>query len=238
MTTRSDMETELQAQLTAASNSTLYPSSRLTQLIQDAYIWATQEFIWRDLVRALKTGSEANSEYYDYPDIFRSDTIVRLEVDGEPYGRKNFEDYLDYKENNPNADLKMFANYGRYYFIHPTPTANGSNNIHIWGAQQAPALSSSTSETIFSNNKEGGNEAVVRKAFSVAIRRLDSSLSEKEEEAARSMLARLNRKEWASTHRDKRIQHPKFMVPDYFTSRNNAVSPIGQFSYSPGGFHS
>lgn len=232
MATRNDLVTELRDQLQAADNSTLYPESRLIKLIQDAYIWATQQFIWRDLVQGKITSTVANGDYYDYPEEFRSDTIIRMEIDGDPYERKNFEDFLDYRQNNPTSTRRIFANYGRWFHVFPTPTSNGSGNLTVWGAIHADDLDSESSETIFSNNKESGNEAVVRKALSVAIRRNDPKLAVSEELAAKGMLAELNQDEWAATHRDKRIQHPKFAVPDFFGS-SLSVNRIGRFDYDP-----
>ena len=231
MITRTDMETELVAQLQVASNSSLFPSARITTLIQNAYAWATNLFIWLELYRAKCTSTVADAEYYDYPEEFRLGTILRLEVDGEPYERKNYEDYLDYKENNPDTTKKMFANFSTWYFMNPTPTENGSNNIDVWGAIQADLLANGTDETIFSNNKPEGNDAVVQRAFSVAMKRIDSGLSETENDNAIAVLGKLNADEWKATQRDKRLDHPKFNVPNFFGGARNAG--IGKFDYQP-----
>ena len=219
MRTRADMETELLARLQVANNSTMFPSTRITQLIKDAYIWATTTWVWTDLVNGKYTSTVVNSEYYDYPADFRSNTIMRLTVDNVSYDRKAFEDYLAFKENNPNSDLKIFASYGRYYFIHPTPSSNGSNNITVWGSLKADALTNSSDITIFTDNKEEGNEAVVKKALSVALTRIDRNSSVAEEQGAIQLLTKLSNDERAATQRDQRIQHPKFAIPDYYANR-------------------
>lgn len=232
MDNRQEMEIELQSRLQVSSNSTQYPASRLTTLIQDAYKWATTMFTWLDLVDAKETNSKAGYEYYDYPEDFRSSSIVMLTMDGDEYTRKNFEDYQDFKRNNPNSTEKIFANYGRRFFIFPTPTTNGTNNISIWGQGVASSLSSPSSTTIFTNNKVEGNEAIVKKALSVALVRIDPPASVKEESEALAILTKINKDEWKSTQRDQRIQHPKFAVPNYFgTTRYR--DPIGGFSYQP-----
>ena len=127
--------------------------------------WATNLFVWVDLLGQVSTVS-GNIMIPE----FRSGTIMRLEIDGGELQEKSYEDYLDFRENNPGSTLKIFANYGRFYFIHPTPTANGTNNMDIWGAIQADDLTNPTSTTIFSDNKEQGNEAIVRKGLSVALK--------------------------------------------------------------------
>ena len=96
--TRSDLETELQLQLQSASNSTLFPSTRLTSLIQNAYREATTLFKWLALARAKTTdtidkGSEDNS-YYDYPEEFRTNTVFRVEINNLEYNRKSFESFF------------------------------------------------------------------------------------------------------------------------------------------------
>lgn len=231
MDTRAEMETELIARLQVASNSSLFPSSRITTLIQNAYKWATNLFIWPELVRAKCTSTIANAEYYDYPSEFRTGTIIRLEIDGDPYDRKDYEDYMDYKENNPNTTKKMFANYGRFFFVNPTPSSNGSNNIDVWGAIQADVLDDSTDETIFTNSSPEGNEAVVERGFAIAMKRIDSAVSKSSNDEATIILGKLNMDAWKSTHRDKRLDHPRFNVPNFF---GNDRSPgVGKFSYQP-----
>lgn len=228
MRTRADMEAELLAQLQVANNSSMFPSTRITQLIKNAYTWATNLFVWVDLVRAKCTSTIAGQEYYDYPAEFRSGTIMRLEIDGVSYARKNYEDYLAYKERNPGDTFKMFANYGRFFFINPTPSSNGSNNMDIWGAIQADDLTNSTDTTIFSDNKEEGNEAIVRKGLSVALKRIDPKLSQTEETYATATLTKLHFDEAKATQRDQRIQHPKFAVPDFYADRN--TTSYGNFN--------
>jgi hypothetical protein len=231
MDTRTEMETELIAQLQVANNSSLFPSTRITTLIQNAHTWATTLFIWLDLVMAKTTNTNASQEYYDYPEEFRSGSIIRLAIDGESYDRKNFEDYLDFKENNTGSDEKIFANYGRFFFVNPTPASLGSGNMDVWGAVQADELSEGTSETIFTGNKPEGNEAIVLKAFSVAMRRIDKTLSDGAMSEAILTLSKLHGDEVKATQRDQRKDHPKFDVPDFFGGISTPTP--GRFSYRP-----
>jgi len=232
-TTRGDIETEVIARLQVASNSTLYPSARITTIVQNAYLWATQLVVWHDLVRARTTGTVANQEYYDYPENFRSESIIRMEVDGVEYNRKNFEDYLDFIKNNPTSTKKIFASFGRQFFVHPIPTTNGSANLIAWGAIQADTLSLTTSVPVFSYNKEEANEAVIKKALSIALIRSDPNLAKSEETEAISILLKLSTDENKNTQRNQRLEHPMLAVPDFFGS--NGSTPIGRFNYDPDG---
>lgn len=229
MQTREDMENELVTRLQVASNSTRFTSSRITELIQNATTWAGGLYVWNELVRGRRTSTVASQEYYDYPGDFRSETIIRVEIDDLEYDRKNFEDYLDFKKEFPNSTDRIFANYGRQYFVFPTPTSNGSGNLVVWGAVQHPALSTAETKTIFSDSNEQGNEAIVKKAFSVAIVRDDTALSKTEEAEAIAMLGKLRKTQINSTQRNQRLNHPMFQVPDYNAGRGSA-SAIGNFS--------
>ena len=221
MTTREDLENELIARLEVSDNSSLFPSTRITSLIKDAYIWATQLFYWHDLVRARCTSTSAGYEYYDYPENFRSESIIRMEVDDKEYLRKNFEDYQAYKKANPGTNKKMFASFGRQFFINPTPTVTGDNNIVIWGAIQADALESSTSVSIFSYNKEEANEAVIKKAMSVALARSDAAQAKQELGDAVVILTKIAQDESANTQRNARLDHAMFNVPNFFGNRRS-----------------
>lgn len=231
LTTRADLEAELISRLQVAANSTLYPAARITSIIKQAYLWATQLVVWHDLVRARCTSSIANNEYYDYPENFRSESIIRLELDGEDYARKNFEDYLEFKKNNPNSTRKIFASFGRQFFIHPTPSSNGTNNITIWGAIQADALTNGTDVPIFSYNKEEANEAVIKKGLSIALVRSDGATAKTEEADAIAILMKLSMDEQKNTQRNQRISRPMLSVPDFFGS--GSTSLYGKFAYNP-----
>ena len=233
MRTREELEDELLEQILASDNSTLYPRSRLTSLIKNAYTWATQLVPWHDLVRAKETSTLATQENYDYPEEFKSESIQRLEIDSVKYKRVNFEDYLDFQRRNPNSDKKLFSSFGRQYFINPVPSMAGNNNISVWGSIEADDLDLSTSETIFSRNKSQGNDAVVRKALSVAVKRLDGGLATKEEESATVLLSRLFKLEQDGTQRNHRIDHPMMHVPDYFGGSVGGADPIASFNYFP-----
>lgn len=228
MTTRAELEVEVIARLQVASNSTLYPSTRITTLIQNAYMWATQLFIWHDLVRAVCTHTTASNEYYDYPSNFRSESIVRMEVDSVEYYRKNYEDYLAFQRDNPNSTKKMFSSFGRQFFVHPIPTATGVDNLVVWGAIQADALTLSTSVPIFSYNKDEGNEAVIKKALAIALVRSDVQTAKSEESDAIAILTKLSNDETKNTQRNKRFNHPMLNVPNYFG--NGGATDVGSFN--------
>ena len=235
METRSDLETELLARLMAANNSTLVPASRATKLIQDAYIWAGSLFFWPSLYRARLASTLANQQYYDYPTDFLTGSISRLYVDGVKYNKIAYQDFMDYVDNvnvgsiPPDPTKHYFAEFGRQYFLWPTPTQNGTNNLIIWGNIQPPALVNPTDTTIFSMWDDSGNEAIIKKALSVSMERIDSGFAAGQKAESVQLLSLMWAKVAAEMQKNQRLAHPMFNVFDMF-GQQSGQSTIGNFN--------
>lgn len=238
MQTRLEMEAELQKQLRSATNSNIFPSDRLTSLVQNSYVTATTIFKWLALARAKTTSTTAKGAgdddcYYNYPDEFRTNTVFRVEIDGKEYNRKSFESYRDYRNRNPigGSSKRIFSNYQRFIFVSPD-TSVGTDNMDIWGIIQAPELSTGASETIFSNNADEGNMAVVKLAKAVALESIKPDIAQRSLEEGMLMLARINESEWEEYKRDQQLDTPLFAVPDFY-GKPMLNGLIGQFNYDP-----
>lgn len=226
MQTYTELQSELLSRLQVADNSTLYTTTRVQSLIKDAYMWATSIYLWPELEKA-KTTSTSTAYYYDYPSDFKTDSITRVIIDTKEYDRKAFEDFLDYKDKNPtDTNTRIFADHGRQVFIFPTPTA-GSSNFDIWGLVQATQLSLGADVTIFSSHDDAGNEAVVKKALSVALAKINKAMAQQEEAEAKGILGTIYGKILQRQQRDQRLDHARFEVPNFFGKQ---VGNIGKFS--------
>lgn len=245
MQTRAEIETEVLARLMIANNSTQFPSSRITQLVQDAYIWAGSIFFWPSLMRlryfSTKPSSQSSSpilplayDYYDYPTDFLTGSISRMYIGGKKYDKKSYQDFLDYVDNAQDAQTPpdntkhYFAEYGRQFFVWPGVTVAGSNDGLIWGNIQPPALANSTDKPIFSLWDDSGNEAIVKKAISVAMERLDSGFANEQKQEALQLLQLMWQKVVAENQKSQRLNHPRFRTPDYF-GQQSGISTIGNF---------
>jgi len=225
MQTYTELKTELSSRLQVASNSTLFTTTRIETLIKDAYMWATSQYNWPILEKAKITSTIANHYYYDYPAEFRTDSIIRVVIADQEYDRKAFEDFLDYKDANADdTDTFIFADYGRQVFIFPTPTVSGSSNFDVWGTIQPTQLSAGSDTTIFTYHDESGNEAIVKKALSVALSRSEKNLSVQEENEAKGILATIWQKVMQKQARDQRLDHPFFEVEDMFAPGGTETS--------------
>jgi hypothetical protein len=217
MQTYTEMQTELLSRLLAANSSTLFTTARIQSVIKDAYMKATSAYLWPMLESAKYTDIKANQYYYEYPTYFRTDSVFRVVISGKLYERKDFEDFLNYKLENPNdKDTLIYADHARQIFIFPTPTANATAAFETWGHIQATQLSAGSDLTIFSSSDESGNEAVVKLAFAVLLSKINKNLAVAEEAEARALLATIYSKILQRKQRDQRLDHAFFTVPDLF----------------------
>lgn len=212
------LQQAVQSDLTIGSESTLYPVETIRLALNRAYKKAGGMFRWAELEDAKKTSTQANIEYYDYPSNWRPNSIWKLTVDGVDYGDPVvFKDYLYEKENTlPSGKTKLWANQWRRYFIYPTPTAVGDNNIVVWGVRVVDELTEDADVTIFSYSMPECNEAIVLEAVAI----LKSKGEEENKAAFRSMEAKTILTEQYRKIRGDQAKYEKttsyFDVPDYF----------------------
>ena len=227
MDTFSEMQEAVQSDLTVGSESSLFPIATIKSAINRAYVKTGGLYRWPETEDAKKTSTFASQEYYDYPDTWRPDSIWKLTVDDVDYGDPvAFKDYLYEKEEDlPSGKTYMWTSQWRRYFIYPTPTTNGSNNITVWGQEAVTSLSNDSDVTIFSYSMPECNEAIVLEAVAI--------LKNKGEEQKSGVMLSEEAKQILATAwnkvRQEQAKYTKtqsfFDVPDYF-SGNVTVKDI------------
>lgn len=239
--TRSDMEVELSTRLMAASNSASFPPARITELIDQSTKWAGSYHFWPALRRGKVTTAKKNTQnltydYYDYPLDFLTHSIKRLYIDGKKYDPKTWDSFLDYVDNaisgnEPSDTTKLFfSTFGRQFFVWPTYTGNPpANNLIVWGNVQHPTLTASTSQTIFSLWDDDGNDAIVCKALSIAMMRLEANFAMTQLQLAQAKLDKLWKSITDEQQTEQPLNHPQFSVPDMF-AQGGSISNLGNFS--------
>src|SRR3972149_868442 len=173
-----DIRAAVQDDLTVGEESTLFSPSLIDRAINRAYRKVAALFPWPELQDAKKTSTQIDQEYYDYPTNWRSNSIWKLTIldsdsnddrygedpDGSPL---SFDDYLVWKEDNPDSTEKKWSNQWRRFFIWPIPTTAGTNNIHVWGIKVVTTLSDDADTTIFSLSTPEANEAIALEAVAI-----------------------------------------------------------------------
>jgi hypothetical protein len=240
MITRADIEAEFLARAMVANNSAQFPATRVTDLVQDAYLWAGTLYFWPPLYRSRKFSSKPNTQslnydYYDYPVDFLTNSISRLYINGLKYEKKAFQDFLDYCDQSnagalpPDTSKRYFAEFARQFFIYPTVSVAGSEDGLVWGNIQPLQLGSPTDKTIFSLWNDSGNEAILKKALSVGLERLDPPFAAQQKQEAIQLLQVIWNKIVTEAQRSQRLDHSFFSVPDMFGAQSG-VSTIGNFN--------
>lgn len=139
------MVPELENRLSVASTNTFWSTTMLKSWLNRSNIWACAFKKWPFTEKKDDTETTvASQDNYDYPTDFKSDSIRILRVDGKRYTKIRYEDYLKYREDDPDGDDKVFSDYKREYFINPN-CFSGGETIEVYG--QATPDSLELSET-------------------------------------------------------------------------------------------
>lgn len=237
MDTFLQLQTAVQNDLTVDSTSALYSPTTIKSALNRAYRKAGSLFRWPPLEDAKKTSTVAGQDYYDAPETWRPDSIWKLKVDGVRYGERpdgsplSYDDYLIFKEDEPDSIDKKWSIQWLRYFISPTPTTNGNNNICIWGQKNVETLVNDSDITIFSYSMPEGNEAIVLEAVAILKAKGNEETSTQFKSAeAKQILATAWSKIRQEQPRNEKLQ-PMFEVTDMFAQRGgNKDTNIGDFT--------
>lgn len=145
----------------------------LQDWVRDANRWATAYHKWpftekRDLSTTW-SGSE-ETEYTALGVGYKTDSIRMILIGDKRMKKLNYEDYLIFREEQPESNDRVFSDYGRTVFINPNADVSGS--LVTYG-QYSPSVDPTdlTAKTVFSDYDEEGNEAYVEKMTSFLKRR-------------------------------------------------------------------
>jgi hypothetical protein len=223
MDTYLDLQTEVAARLQVADNSTLFTPDRIRTIVLNAYKLAGNSFLWAETQLAMEASTQANVNYYDYPDQFLTNSIEILKINGKTYDKKAWQDFDQYRSDYPNdTTAKLYADHKRQWHVFPTPTSNGDWDVEIHGHIEVTTLLTSNDKTIFSDGNEGGNEAVVKIAVGTATND-ENMVNQGIGILANIYSLQKNRQQFA-----QRLNRPQFSVPDFFRPK---FAPSGNFNY-------
>jgi hypothetical protein len=213
-----ELQQAVQSDLTVGDESSLFPIATIKLAINRAYRKSAGLFRWPETEDAKKTSTEENQEYYDYPQNWRPDSVWKVTVDDVDYGDPlSFKDYLYEKEEDlPSGKEYMWTSQWRRFFLYPTPTTNGSNNITVWGQEIVAKLADDTDVTIFSYSMPECNDAIVMEAVAILKSKgNDSKTGEMVSIEAKKILAT----SWSKVRQEQAKYEktlPFFDVPDLF----------------------
>lgn len=234
MNTLSQIRTQIQSDLNASTNSSLFPSTTIDAKINRAYIKVAGFVRWPDLEDSKTSSTQANQDYYDVPDTFKYNSVWRVTVNNVVYGDEpdgspmDFKDYLEWKRDNVGSTNKKWTQYRNQIFIYPTPTAPDLA-IVVWGQANVTELSDDADTTIFSSNIPEVNEAILLEAEAMLQRK-----GEKKDEgqfvsaeAKQIVVLAFNKIKMEKAKYEK--GHAMFNVPNFFGTTQTAQDTIGNF---------
>ena len=219
METRLDIQNELQPMLMAVSTSSYFTVARIQKAISRANLWAGDEFPWPNIKKGFITDSVAGQPYYDYPSNCQSESIFKMSLDGlSDFTKKDFEEYLKFKEEEPSSIDKYFSEYGRQIFFTPPATTDGTANLIFWGLIQAGEMGADVSETMFSGWSSSTNEGVLLRAYAYLIKNIDPNKANDAIAEAKSIINKAYLKIAKRQQRKQMINKSQFDLPDLFGS--------------------
>jgi len=170
-----ELQTELQNRLSVTTTNTFWTSTMIKDWLNQANKWACTYRKWPFTEGAVYVNSRANALYYDYPPEFRSDSISRLEIESaegkmEEYKKIRYQDFMKYIRENPDGEDKIFSDHQRFYFINPKVPVSG-REINLWGQKKPKKLVADSDITPFAEGEEAGEEAIIKKALSIALKK-------------------------------------------------------------------
>jgi hypothetical protein len=220
----------VQSDLTIGDESSFLPLTTVKLAINRAYINKISAlFKWPQTEDAKLTSTESGADYYAYPSMWRPNSIWKLKVDGVDYGDPlAFKDYEYEVENDyPSGKTKLWANKALKYFIAPTPSTTGTNNIEVHGQMIPNKLVSDGDTTIFSYNMPECNEAIALEATAILKTKSEQKdVSQLISQEAKQIITTAWLKLSQELAKYERTQ-PAFIVGDMFG--NNSVTKIGNF---------
>ena len=96
---------------------------------------------------------------------YKSDSFRLVQIGGKRLKKLDFRNYQIFREEEPSSQERVFSDFARTLFINPNVDLSGT--LTVWG-QYTPVIDATDKAalTIFSDNDEEGNEAVVLEMMS------------------------------------------------------------------------
>ncbi len=169
----SDIKNEFLVRNQTSTAIAFYTDTILNDWLREATQWSASYKKWPFTEGRVSTTyaslvtSEDGDLVGEYPEGWRSDSIRILQIGGKRLQKLNFEDYQIFREESPDSADRVYSDFSRRFYVNPQTDLGGS--VVMWG-QYTPNVDATdeTAITVFSNNEEEGNYAVVEEMMSYA----------------------------------------------------------------------
>ena len=166
--TRDDIFTEVLVRNNRTTADSFITDAHLKSWFFDSVIWAASYHKWPFTEGRMST-TWAGVEEINF-EGFKSDSLRMLQVGGKRMTKLNFEDYQIFREESPNANDRVFSDFGRVVFVNPLADVSGTM-VAYTQYQPYVDVTDESGTTPFSSYDEEGNEAIVEKMSGYLKRR-------------------------------------------------------------------
>lgn len=128
---------------------------------------------------------------------YKADSFRFMTIGGERLQKIAFEDYIIFKEEQPDSNDKVYSDFGGLVYINPNADVSGT--LVAYGQYQPANIADGETgddmETVFTPNGDEGNQAIIERSLgNIAYRDGDKEEGEKRYASARMLLEELWRR--------------------------------------------
>ena len=171
MRTFGDLETITLTRLQASTSVAFHTETILDNSLEIAHKRAAARHKWPftegRVLTTFATGTGSNADEYNF-EGYKADSFRLVQIGGKALRKLNFEDYQTQQEKESDSDERVWSDFGRIVFINPSIDLSGT--LTAWG-QYTPEIwdvTDKSAKTVFSDQDEEGNDAVVEYAMGYA----------------------------------------------------------------------
>lgn len=158
----SALVTKLDNKIAASKTNGFYSTAQKEAWLNSAGERVCNYRAWKSLEDSKKTTTIEDHDYYDNPDEFQDDSIYDMEIDGDEYIKKDWDDFRDYVRNE--SEEKVFATHDGLYFINPIPDESNLE-LCLYGIKKWVTLASADASILPAKF----DEAIVMLAFAECL---------------------------------------------------------------------
>lgn len=164
--------TEVLVRNNRSTTDSFITDSMLQGWLSDAHTWAAAYHKWPftegRISTTFTTGTGEGSDEWNF-EGYKSDSIRIMTIGGNRLVKLNYDDYRILKEERPDANDRVFSDFGRTVYINSKADVSGTlwaymqYQPYIDTTEDAATVAGGGGVTIFSDWDEEGNEALVEK---------------------------------------------------------------------------
>lgn len=174
--TRGDLRDEILVRSGKDTTSAWVTDAILNDWLSQSHRWAANFKKWPFPEGRVSTTWASSTEEWDF-EGYQSNSFRYLEVGGKRFQKVNWEDYKIYKEQKSTGQDKIYSEFGGLVFVNTSADVSGTLTAY---GKYMPAnfdATDDTTETVFSEGNDEGNQAIIEEGIAYAMRR-DGKLDE------------------------------------------------------------